>query len=205
MPNETDSVEVPLAEWETPETAEYGAYWSISVDLQTARALALRILQLPPSERSVRGALLEAALVRYGRCFTTGRRPRLDVAAKLAAHPHKPLDLHNFCIGLRDQLIAHSVSDYEQYKVGLVLAPAGKPREVKGVAVVQMRLIEVDDEHLRQFAALAEFMGAEFVQPRLDALLPTIKGLTADQLDQAYTKSQQPFGEYINQKIEQLS
>jgi len=97
-----------------------------------------------------------AALIRYARCFASGKRFGLSesILDGLPGEPHK---VHRMYISLRDKHIAHSVNPFEQMAVGLILSPeSSHERKILGVATMSMRHICSDVEGVHQLGLLAK-------------------------------------------------
>jgi len=65
------------------------------------------------ASQNVQDALWMTAVVLYARCFKSGVRTELKMAA-LDSIPGNSHDAHNHFINLRDKFVAHSVNAYEQ-------------------------------------------------------------------------------------------
>lgn len=91
-------------------------------------------------------SLWTTALIKYSRCFKSGKRFGLDesILDGLKGEPHK---VHKLYLNMRDKHIAHSVNPFEQMQVGLILSPKDShEKKVVGVATLSMRHIVSDVE-----------------------------------------------------------
>jgi hypothetical protein len=95
-------------------------------------------------------ALYTAALVTYVRCFTSGKRIKLD-PDKIFSSAKGAIDLHNYYKNMRDKHIAHSVNPFEETSIAAVLSdPEIKPRRVLQVSLMTvMRVSELADGIVR--------------------------------------------------------
>jgi hypothetical protein len=80
-----------------------------------------------------------AALTKYVRCFTTGRR--LGLSESLLAEIDGAVEAHRYYKNMRDKNVAHSVNPFEEVRVGVVLPSSDSPiQAVQGVAIITRRL-----------------------------------------------------------------
>ena len=101
-------------------------------------------------------SLWTASLIRYARCFTSGKRYGLT-EAMFEGLQGEPIKVHRMYIDLRNKHIAHSVNPFEQMEVGLVLSPKnGHKKKIIGVATLSMRLITLDVEGVHQLGLLSK-------------------------------------------------
>ena len=99
-----------------------------------------------------------AALIRYARCFASGKRFGLSesIFNGLKGEPRK---VHKMYIDLRNKHIAHSVNPFEQMEIGLILSPKnGHERKIIGVATMAMRHICSDMEGVHQLGLLSKVL-----------------------------------------------
>ena len=81
-----------------------------------------------------------AALVRYGRTFTSGGRAGVP-AEILSALDHEQQQWHQYFKDLRDKWVAHSVNSFEDNEVAASLMPPERgPLGVTGISVRQHRV-----------------------------------------------------------------
>ena len=110
MPGLHRAVEVKL-----PEADVLADLYGIEYDLSTASFLCAKALELSNLEQRDYlhvEALVSAAIIRYGRCFSTGARlglTRKDIDGLDSA----ALEVHDYFKALRDKFVAHSVNPYE--------------------------------------------------------------------------------------------
>ena len=105
-----------------------------------------------------------AALIRYARCFATGKRFGLSesIFDGLIGEPHK---VHKMYMDLRDKHIAHSVNPFEQMAVGLVLSTeSSHERKIMGVATMSMRHICSDVEGVHQLGLLSKVLKEKVIE-----------------------------------------
>lgn len=105
------AVEVKL-----PEAEILADLYGIEYDLSTASYLCAKSIELSrPQQRDylMEEALVSAAVVRYGRCFSSGARLGLS---RKDIEELDPADLaaHDYFKALRDKFVAHSVNPFEE-------------------------------------------------------------------------------------------
>jgi hypothetical protein len=153
--------DLPVVRYKSKEAAATAELLSIRQDLLLTEQMCERLLDLlraPSSDPILIEALWSAALVRYSRSFTTGKRQTLDPSL-VADLPGDPMSAHVYYKNQRDKFIAHSVNPFEQSVVGLVLSPPdSETRQVIGVADLVLRQISADEHDVRQLGALANEM-----------------------------------------------
>jgi len=160
-------VENPIAKVDYEEAKKLADLGAIVQDLGFTMKTCSRLKQLL-KENSQDSLLIEsmwtAALIRYARCFATGKRFGLSesIFDGLIGEPHK---VHKMYMDLRDKHIAHSVNPFEQMAVGLVLPPQGsREREIIGVATMSMRHICSDVEGVHQLGLLSKVLLEKVIQ-----------------------------------------
>ena len=160
-------VENPIAKVDYEEAKKLAELGAIVQDLGFTMKTCSRLKKLL-NEKSQDSLLIEsmwtAALIRYARCFATGKRFGLSesIFDGLIGEPHK---VHKMYIDLRDKHIAHSVNPFEQMAVGLVLSPqSSHERKIIGVATMSMRHICSDVEGVHQLGLLSKVLLQKVVQ-----------------------------------------
>ena len=148
-----------IVRYESELAAQLADLLSIRQDLQRTDAICQRLFNLlsaPDSDSELVDVLWTAALVRYARCFTTGKRRVLD--PMMISHlSGDPVGTHAYYKNQRDTLVAHSVNPFEESSVGLVLSPPGSPkRQIVGSADFYGRFITSDKQGVKQLGALAK-------------------------------------------------
>jgi hypothetical protein len=133
---------------------EYGDTWLVRYELESVVAACDRLLELI-AEKSQDYLLLESisttALIKYVRCFGTGKRIGLR-EDDLLGLPGDPVGVHRYFKDLRDKHIAHSVNPLEQVRVGVILANDGS---VEALGHLAGRNISMSDEQTQTLKALA--------------------------------------------------
>jgi hypothetical protein len=154
-------VENPIAKVDYEEAKKLADLGAIVQDLGFTMKTCSRLKKLL-KENSQDSLLIEsmwtAALIRYARCFATGKRFGLSesIFDGLVGEPHK---VHRMYMDLRDKHIAHSVNPFEQMAVGLVLSPqSSHERKIIGVATMSMRHICSDVEGVHQLGLLSKVL-----------------------------------------------
>ena len=98
-------------------------------------------------------AMWTAALVKYIRCFTSGKRTELDSSVfdgMDGAH-----DTHQYFKNMRDKHVAHSVNPFEGVGVRVLLRGEPGQSVAEGIAVFQHRLVCTDRKGVRTLERLA--------------------------------------------------
>ena len=126
-------------------------------------------------------ALWSSALVAYGRCFGEGGRSGLTVEeVRNLALEGAVLKFHEWVIGERDKLTQHPADPFEAAKIGAILAPAGKQRQVDGIAVFSASRVLIDVTGVRQLGGLASELAKQTAikaQQQQDKLLSVARKL----------------------------
>jgi len=162
-----NTVENPIAKVDYEEAKKLADLGAIVQDLGFTMKTCSRLKKLL-KEKSQDSLLIEsmwtAALIRYARCFATGKRFGLteSIFDGLQGEPHK---VHKMYIELRDKHIAHSVNPFEQMAVGLILSPQNShERKIIGVATMSMRYICSDVERIHQLGLLSKVLLEKVIQ-----------------------------------------
>ncbi len=157
------NVELPFVRYRSTASDELADWISIDHDLKAVVAICARLdplLNSVDSDPVLIDALWAAAIVRYGRCFGTGKRRSLDT--RPIEHLNgDPLGAHGLYKNLRDKLVAHSVNSYEEVQVGLLLRGSESGEfSMSGLGHAYFRAVATEVEGVRQLAMLARDFGA---------------------------------------------
>lgn len=117
-----------------------------------------KLLKEKPQDSLLIESMWTAALIRYARCFASGKRFGLSesIFDKLRGEPRK---VHKMYIDLRNKHIAHSVNPFEQMEVSLILSPKNShERKIVGVATMSMRHISPDVKGVHQLGLLSKVL-----------------------------------------------
>lgn len=151
-------IELPMAKVDFPDAQNLADLAAIIQDLRTIMQTCSRLENLL-DENSKDTILIESlwvsALVKYARCFASGKRFGLskDIYQKLQG---EPIRAHQFYIDLRNKHVAHSVNPFEQMEVGLVLSSANESeKKIIGVSTLAMRHIVSDKKGVHQLGLLS--------------------------------------------------
>lgn len=123
------SVEVDYSE-----AKEWADIISLTNDIDSTIQICDRLihhLAATSEDRIIIESLWTTALIKYARCFTSGKRFGLSHALfdGLNGDPH---GAHEYFINMRSKHIAHSVNPFEQVKTGLVLSDPETEKKVTG-------------------------------------------------------------------------
>ena len=105
-------------------------------------------------------ALREAAVIRYGRCFASGVRESLSHALLQSA----PTDLqsaHLHFIDLRNKHVAHSVNEFEETDVVILMEKVGHWYEIWDVGTMHVRRHLADTVELDLLLRLTNWLISE--------------------------------------------
>lgn len=140
---ETEQKELLIAEVDYSEAQEFADLTSILQDLnaciKTCQRL-IRIIDQPEPDPILEESLWTASLIRYARCFATGKRFGLSEEF-LANLNGDPIGAHRYYINMRNKNIAHSVNPFEQVKIGLLLSDPQIEKKVIGIVNLSQRHI----------------------------------------------------------------
>jgi hypothetical protein len=150
---------VVQAEYE--EALKLADVYSILQELKSVMETCTRLRQLLKAEQ-IDWLLIEslwtAALIRYSRCYASGKRHGLseDIYKDL---PGDAIGVHRLYENLRNKHIAHSVNPFEQVKVGLILSSENsQEKKVMEVSPYLMKLVPTTDDDVRQLGALVKVL-----------------------------------------------
>jgi len=153
--------EIPIATVSFEEAQRLADLGAILQDLKFTMATCLRLekfLKEGSDDSLLIESLWTSALIRYARCFATGKRFGLDEKV-FDGLEGEPIKTHKFYIDLRSKHIAHSVNPFEQMEVGLILASkTQKKKEIIGVATLSMRQISSNEDGVHQLGLLAKVL-----------------------------------------------
>ena len=92
----------------------------------------IQLLRQNSKDRILVESLWTTALVKYVRCFASGKR--FGLSEKIfEGLKGDPIGTHNYYKEMRNKHIAHSVNAFEQVKTGLILSDPGIERKIKGI------------------------------------------------------------------------
>lgn len=174
--------------WDPPVPTDIEDLHGWLVDLHAAKTMFERQSSLLDDDRSdplLVDALSTAAVVRYGRCFTSGIRRRLSLDSLPNSTPEEA-ELHERIRGVRDWHVAHAVNLQEAHGLYVIVSPdpAGDPT-VLGLSSQSTADLPLDRHEVvaaanlceRWIVALEKRLAAENLRLR-----PYLDGLTHQQL-----------------------
>lgn len=151
--------ELPIAKANSSEAQNLADLAAIIQDFRTIMQTCSRLKNIL-DENSKDHILIESlwvsALIKYARCFATGKRFGLskDIYQNLQG---EPLKAHQFYIDLRNKHIAHSVNPFEQMEVGFILSSVNESeKKIVGVLTFSMRHIFSDKKGVQQLGMLSK-------------------------------------------------
>lgn len=154
------SKELPIAKANSSEAQKLADLTAIIQDFKSIMQACSRLknlLEKNSQENLLIESLWVSALIKYARCFATGKRcPGLTENIFQDLHG-EPLKAHQFYINLRNKHIAHSVNPYEQMEVGFVLSSVvEQEKKIIGVSTLTMRHIVSDKKGVQQLGMLSK-------------------------------------------------
>ena len=152
---------MPTSELRTEDAARWADLHLVMQDLQFVIDACRRFVaecQKAPRDDLVLEALWTSAVVKYGRCFATGKRFRLDSDVFVNAPDGAP-KAHKFFRDMRDKHVAHSVNPFEEACVGLVFSGRdAQPQNAVAVSFVSRKLVHQDAAGIKPLLSLASFV-----------------------------------------------
>jgi len=155
MPSDFPIAVVDFAEARTLADLE-GLKQDLAAVAETCSCLA-ELLKIDSQDHIAVESLWTSALIRYARCFASGKRYGLEESVFNGLRGD-PIGTHRIFINIRNKHIAHSVNPLEQTHVGLVLEPPERGKKVIGVTALAFRQIAGDMHLVPQLAALANVL-----------------------------------------------
>ena len=148
-----------LVRFPVPEAHRLASLGSISSDLHAVLRYCTEAIQASRDHAgpSVEQALREAAVVRYGRCFATGvRAPLPRDLFELA--PDGVRVSHEHFIDVRNKHVAHSVNEYEETDVVILLEKVGHRYEIFDVGTAHVQRSALDGSDLPRLMELTKWL-----------------------------------------------
>jgi hypothetical protein len=149
---------LPPAQLVSEKAAQLGDLSLVLQDLRSVIDLCARLAnELVKVEPDRDGLLIEAlwtaALVKYVRCFTSGKRFGLDVSVFDGCSGAN--ETHQYYKDMRDKHVAHSVNPFEGVAVGVLLEGELGQHTATGIVVLQHRLVCTDQSGVQTLQRLA--------------------------------------------------
>lgn len=147
------------AELRTDDAALLGDLSLIVLDLRSVIELCRRLsAEMAKPKEHQDNQLIEgfwtAALVKYVRCFTTGKRFGLEPS--VFAEFEGGVTTHQYFKNMRDKHVAHSVNPFGDVHVAALLPPASsEPQLVQGITVFSHKLLSTDQNGVKTLERLA--------------------------------------------------
>lgn len=171
-----------------PEASDLADLRGISVDLESARSYAAKLLAFFADYRTHSEfveALTIAALVSYSRPFVTGvRKPLRDDA--LAVLSPEQRNRHDHLKGIRDKHIAHSVNTFEENQpIARFWVERVKEEGITSIDCQHSRIVSLGYADVAGLISLADTLLAH-VDARIEEekakLLPLVRALPLDEI-----------------------
>jgi hypothetical protein len=174
--------QMPMSELRTAQAERLGDLTLIVLDLRSTIDMCRRLvdeLEEEDQDALLIEALWTASLVKYSRCFATGRRLGLDETI-FDQFEGDPIGTHRYFIDMRNKDVAHAVNPFEEVRVGVVLSAEGpQTAKVEGVGVLARKLISAEVDMVRNLMTLASTLHkkvAELGKQEQDDLLKWAQG-----------------------------
>lgn len=150
--------QLPPAQLVSGKAAQLGDLSLVLLDLRSVIDLCTRLDgELVKAEADRDDLLIEAlwtaALVKYIRCFTSGRRFGLEVSVFDGLSGAK--ETHQYYKDMRDKHVAHSVNPFEGVTVRVLLEGEPAKHKATGIVVFQHRLVCTDQNGVQTLKRLA--------------------------------------------------
>jgi hypothetical protein len=184
---------LPAVAFEGPAAQTLADNAAVIGDLQFVMECCKRLLtELAKPEEGrdpvVPQALWSSALVAYARCFDKGKRLGLT-AEDVSGLPleGEVMKYHKWLLEERNRTVNHAANPFEAVKIGAVLsARDDKNRRLKGIAILPVSHVLVDETGVRQLGGLASELAkqaAAKAQGQQDAVLADAQKQTIESLD----------------------
>lgn len=161
--------------------------FAVQHDLETARSYAARAKRewgdVRTADWGVVNGLSEAAVVRYARCFTSGRRLKLDESSV----PSQLVDAHRAVLELRNRHVAHPINDFEHGSVTIQVVEPPSPRKIHHVGMGVSHLAGFNPPRADELIELCDGLLAS-LRPRIEELRVEVEArVKALNLDEVYS------------------
>jgi hypothetical protein len=162
-------------------------------DLQFVMECCKRLLSelaVPEEDRDplVPQALWSAALTGYGRCFGKGSQPGLTIEdVRALPLEGEVVKYHKWLLSERTRQAARAANPFDEVRIGAVLsAPDTADRKLRGIAILPLSKVLVDETGVRQLGGLASELAkqsAERAREQQEAVLTDTAGQDIADLD----------------------
>jgi hypothetical protein len=182
MPSETRLVEVKL-----PEAELLADLYGIAFDLGYVEELcskAIEVAESIPRDWLVEEALVSAAVIKYGRCFTDGVRMRLGFEDLAVLHSDT-IATHEYFIELRHKTVAHAVNAFEEtYVNAAARVKDGEKFPITSLSPGQHRVILSSSmaQSLRDLSSTVKSFVKKRIESEEGVLLEFIQALPIDEI-----------------------
>lgn len=129
-----DKQEKLIVEVNFPKARKWADIVSLTFDIDSAIRICERLireLEINKNDRVIIESLWTTALIKYARCFSSGKRFGLTIEL-FNGLKGDPVGTHNYYIEMRNKHLAHSVNPFEQVKIALILADPKLERKING-------------------------------------------------------------------------
>ena len=165
----------------------YGNLMGLKSDLAFVVVACERLIALLDTEEGREGrwtsedadivikySLWSASLVAYARCFRSGIRKGLDDSI-FSTLPGDAKQVHEYFLDVRDKHIAHSVSPFEQHRIG-VLLPSEQSEASEVIGTVGFTVLQLfpDQDGVRSLQRLAHLL-VEQVSGLIDDVIAEVE------------------------------
>ena len=119
-----DKQEKLIVEVNFPKARKWADIVSLTLDIDSAIQICKRLireLEINKNNRVIIESLWTTALIKYARCFSSGKRFGLTIEL-FNGLKGDHVGTHNYYIEMRNKHLAHSVNPFEQVKIALILA-----------------------------------------------------------------------------------
>ncbi|GJM17206.1 MAG: hypothetical protein DHS20C13_25330 [Thermodesulfobacteriota bacterium] len=169
---------------EGPIFKQAGAYAAIKRDLndcKNAVDLLIKDINDPHFLDIIKTSLSFATIIKYSRCFNTGkgRGTSLNSAQLFRGLDPMHLDFHKEIMEIRNKYLAHAgESPYETGTMMLILNPDAENKEIKHTRFSGFSLKD-DDSNLNKYKKIIEIV-IQYVDDKIEYLKPLINKMVLD-------------------------
>jgi len=175
-----------------PEAKEWSNITSLIQDIDSTIQICNRLVEALPKkngDRILLESLWTTALIKYARCFATGKRFGLSLKI-FAGLKGDPVGAHNFYIDMRNKHVAHSVNPFEQVKTGLVLSDPKIEKKIKGVVTFSQWHISAQSDGVETLKNLCLVLRAKLSESGKKLHEETLKKAKEISIENLYAKAQ---------------
>ncbi len=175
-----------------PEAKEWADIVSLTNDIDSTIQICDRLihyLAATSEDRIIIESLWTTALIKYARCFTSGKRFGLSRALfdGLNGDPH---GAHEYFINIRSKHIAHSINPFEQVTTGLVLSDPETEKKAAGTVTFSQWHISATGDGVQTLKNLCFVLRAKLSETGKDLYKKVLKIGQQLNIGELYSKAE---------------